>query len=74
MKPHWTVHRQFQPTSDAQTRWDRAYQLLLRVCNHEPPAALPPTAPFPPVVKEVPDADRLVCPGLDFQPSADPNH
>jgi hypothetical protein len=74
MNHHWTVHRQFQPNRDAQTRWDRAYQILLRVSSHEPPAAVPPTVTFPPVVKEVPDADGLVRPGLDFQPSADPNH
>jgi hypothetical protein len=29
MKRQWKVRRQFQPTTDAERRWDQAYQHLL---------------------------------------------
>jgi hypothetical protein len=69
-----TVRRQFQPTTDAQTRWDRAYQFLLQLSSHEPVDPAPPAGPTAPMGKELAHADRPVCPCLDCQPSTDANH
>jgi hypothetical protein len=47
MKHPWRLHRQTQPRSNGQQRWDRAYQLLLHWTEeNEPPSStrvVPPT-------------------------------
>lgn len=67
MNRSWQVHRDTVAHPDGQRRWDHAYQLLLRWAD-EVLAAQTPT-----VTQEDDDAHRLVCPGLDQSPTADPH-
>ena len=60
MPRRWQLRRTPTPYSDGQHRWDRAYQLLLSWTT--------PTLP-----QEATNAQCDLCPGLDAQPSPDPN-
>jgi hypothetical protein len=64
MKRQWRV-RQFQSTTDAERRWDQAYQHLLRwTLASEPVSALLP--PFrSPASTEVRDEDGDLCARVD---------
>ena len=68
MKRQWQIRRQFQPTTDAERRWDQAYQHLLGwTISSEPVSALLP--PFrSPARTEGRDEDGDLCACVD-QPS-----
>jgi hypothetical protein len=67
----WRIQRQLIERSDAQTRWDQAYQHLLQwtTTNQEgvKPCLTPP-------LQEVPDAYCPLCPCLDQSASPSTNH
>jgi hypothetical protein len=68
MKRSWTIQRQPQAVPDAERRWERAFQHLLRCANPVPqPEAVTPTADH----EEVEDESRTLCPRLDQPPGAD---
>jgi hypothetical protein len=60
MKRQWTIRRQFQPTMDAERRWDQAYQHLLEW------TLLPPSRPSTELEARYEDRDLRA--GVD-QPS-----
>jgi hypothetical protein len=65
----WSIRRQTIQRSDAQTRWDHAYQHLLQwTANGE--GARAPLA----LQQEVADAQCSLRPGLDESTSPSPNH
>jgi hypothetical protein len=69
MKRSWTIHRQPQAIPDAENRWDRAFQHLLRCANPVPqPEVVAQTADH----EEVEDESRALCPGLDQSSGAHP--
>jgi acetyl esterase/lipase len=68
MKRSWTVRRQPQAAPDAEQRWDRAFQHLLRCANPAPP---PPAVVQAADHEEVIDESRTLCPRLDQSPGAD---
>lgn len=68
MKRSWTIHRQPQAVPDADQRWDRAFQHLLRCANPVPqPEAVAQTANH----EEVEDESRTLCTRLDQSSGAD---
>src|SRR5580698_9066084 len=70
MKRQWKVRRQFQPATDAEWRWDRAYQHLLGwTLPSEPVSALLPSF-LPPAEAEVRYEDCDLRAGIDR--SSDP--
>jgi hypothetical protein len=65
MKRQWKVRRQFQPTTNAERRWDQAYQHLLEWTRPVPDQL----ASFrPPAEAEVRYEDCDLCASID-QPS-----
>jgi hypothetical protein len=65
MKRQWKVRRQFQPTTNAERRWDQAYQRLLEWTRLVPDQL----ASFrPPAEAEVRYEDCDLCASID-QPS-----
>lgn len=70
MKRSWTISRQPQPVRDAETRWDRAFQLLLQ-CAEPSPRPLAP-APAADHEEEIIHESRTLCTRLDWPPSVDP--
>jgi len=65
MKRQRKVRRQFQPTTDAERRWDQAYQHLLEwTLQINPVSALQPSF-RPPAEAEVRDEDRDLYAGID---------
>lgn len=68
MKRQWQVRRTTVAMPNAQQRWDRAYQLLLRCAMTGPPGTSVPPIPAPSPLQEVSRARSGVCPRLD-QPS-----
>lgn len=68
MKRSWTIQRQPQPVPDAERRWDRAFQHLLRCADPVPqPEAVARIADH----EEVEDESRTLCTRLDQSPGAD---
>jgi hypothetical protein len=68
MKRSWIIRRQPQPVLDAENRWDRAFQHLLRCANPAPqPAAVAQAADH----EEVVDESRTLRTCLDQSPGAD---
>jgi hypothetical protein len=65
MKRQWQIRRQFQPTTDAERRWDQAYQHLLEwTLPSDPVSVLLP--PFrSPVGAEVRYEDSDLCASID---------
>ena len=74
MKRQWRVRRQFQSTSDAERRWDQAYQHLLGwTLPSEPVSALLP--PFrSPVTAEVRYEDGNLYASVDEPSDPGANH
>ena len=69
MKRSWTIRRQQQPVPDAENRWDRAFQHLLRCANPVPrPHAVAQAADHE---EEVVHESRTLCTRLDRPPSSD---
>lgn len=66
MKRSWTIRRQPQPVPDAETRWDLAFQLLLR-CAERPPTV----AQIVDHEEELVHESRTLCTRLDRPPGAD---
>ena len=65
MKRQWKVRRQFQPTTNAERRWDQAYQHLLEWTR---PVADQLASFRPPAEAEVRYEDCDLCASID-QPS-----
>jgi hypothetical protein len=64
----WTVCRQPSPRSNAERRWDQAYQLLVRWgCRDGWPCLTL-------ITEEVPDAGSGVCAGAGHPPGAGADH
>jgi hypothetical protein len=61
MKRQWKLHRQYQEARDGHTRWDRAYQCLLRWGSVSPPAGPPDHGADDRLTQEVHDASRGLC-------------
>jgi hypothetical protein len=74
MKRQWRVRRQFQPTTDAERRWDQAYQHLLSWNQSERTgfALLPPFRC--PANAEVRDENSNICAGIDEPAEPGANH
>ena len=74
MKRQWQIRRQFQPTTDAERRWDRAYQHLLGwTLPSEPVSVLLP--PFrSPAGAEVKYEDSDLCTSIDKPPGPGSNY
>ena len=68
MKRQWTVARRAVPRPDAPRRWDRAYQLLLRLADGVPDAA----APAPSPAEKNRHAGSRLRPRLDATSGAEP--
>ncbi len=68
MKRQWQICRTTVTTTDAQQRWDQAYQLLLRCAMPRPPGTSIVPAPAPHSAQEGGHARSDLCPRLD-QPS-----
>ena len=66
MKRQWKIHRKVQEYPDGQSRWDRAYLLVLEIARSVE-SAQTQTSP------EVQHASSNLCEGLDPTPSASPN-
>jgi hypothetical protein len=64
----WSIRRQTTQRSDAQTRWDQAYQHLLQWTADREGARAPLA-----LQQEVADAYCSLCPGLDESTSPSPN-
>ena len=65
MKQQWRISRQFQPTGDAELRWDQAYQHLLEWTLPSDPASAPLPSFHLPAKAEVRDEDCDLCAGID---------
>jgi hypothetical protein len=63
MKRSWTIRRQSQAMPDAQNRWDRAFQLLLRCSNLNPQSTT--AAPLADNTQEMEHESRTLCTCLD---------
>ena len=71
MKRQWTIRRQFREARDGQSRWDRAYQCLLRGGSNAPEACpLGPVSGDQPV-QEVHHENSCLCARID--PTSGPN-
>jgi hypothetical protein len=68
----WSIRRQAIGRSDAQTRWDQAYQHLLQ-WTADRAGARTPQAPLA-LQQEVPDARCPLRPNLDQPTSPSTNH
>jgi hypothetical protein len=68
MKRQWTIRRQFQPTRDAEQRWDQAYQHLLGWTLPSDPVYVPLSSSRPPAETETRYEDCDLCPRIN-QPS-----
>ena len=64
MKRVWTVLHHQVPRTDAQRRWDQAYQLLLQCAS--PSSSI--------TQQEEAHTSRSLCAGLDHPPSPSPDH
>ena len=69
MKRSWIIHRQPQAVPDAQSRWDRAFQHLLRCADPVPqPEAVTQAADHEEVVVH---ESRALCTCLDQSSGCD---
>lgn len=68
MKRQWAIRRQFQPTMDAERRWDQAYQHLLEWTAQSDLVGAPLPSSGPPAELEARYEDRDLRAGID-QPS-----
>ncbi len=69
MKRSWTIQRQPHPALDAENRWDRAFQHLLRCANPVPQLQVVALAADHEEVME--HESRTLCTCLDQSPSGD---
>jgi len=65
MKRQWRVRRQYQSTSDAERRWDQAYQYLVDWTT--PPKPYVGSTPVPPHKPQTEDMyeNGHLCPRVD---------
>ena len=68
MKRQWKLRRQFQPTTDAERRWDQSYQHLLGWTVPTDPGSVPLPWFRLPLKAEVRNEGGDLCPGI-HQPS-----
>jgi hypothetical protein len=74
MKQQWKVRRQFQPTKDAERRWDQAYQHLLGwTLPSEPDSVLLPSF-LPSAEEEVKCEECDLSAGIDQPSDPGSNH
>jgi hypothetical protein len=73
MKQSWKVSRQFQPTGDAERRWDQAYQHLLGWTLPSDTLSAPLPSFLPPAKAEVRDEDCDLCAGINKPPDPGSN-
>jgi len=74
MKQQWKVRRQFQPTKDAERRWDQAYQRVLDwTLPSEPDSVLMPSF-RPPAEAEVKYEECDLSAGIDQPSDPGSNH
>jgi len=71
-KRDWTIRRHCVATTDAQRRWDQAYQLLVQWSTTGPEESS--SAPAGASRQEEDYEDRFVCTGLNPTTSTNPNH
>ena len=72
MKLQWKVRRQFQPTKDAERRWDQAYQHLLGWTLPSEPDSVPSFPP--PAEAEVKYEECDLSTGIDQPSDPGSNH
>jgi hypothetical protein len=68
MKRQWKIHREVQAYPNGQSRWDRAYLLVLEIARNVEINPIHNTSP------EVQHASSNLCPSLDLETSPDSNH
>ena len=66
----WQVTRSGIARTDAERRWDYAYQFLLQWAMADAAGVLPAPVHYK---KEADHGNRSVCPGLDQPPATDPD-
>lgn len=72
MKRQWTIKRHLKETLDGQTRWDRAYQILLKAdpLSQRGTAGTVPALPQPMAHQETPDENSPLRPCLNAPASS----
>jgi len=73
VKRHWKVQRSLVKRSDAQRRWDIAYQRLLQWTNEMRAEPTDGSASLM-TTQEVKDESCPLYPCLDFAATTEPNH
>jgi hypothetical protein len=66
MKRQWKVHREVMEYPDGESRWDRAYLLILEIARSIEANQMRTSS-------EVQHASSDLCQGIDPAPSASPN-
>ena len=66
MKRQWKIYREVQESPNGQSRWDRAYLLVLEIARSVEATQTKTSL-------EVQHASSDLCPGLDPAPSPSPN-
>ena len=75
MRRKWQIQRQLQPMSDAEQRWDRAYQHLLAWTRLEEPKEASELRTQAPKHEEMTsENNRYLCSGFDRAVGASANH
>ncbi len=69
MKRQWSIRRELIEARDAQRRWDRAYQCLLRWASNAPS---PVSGDQP--MQEASHANRGICPSVNPTSGSDADH
>jgi len=67
MKRQWKIHRKVQERPDGQSRWDRAYLLVLEITRSVEANQMQTSL-------EVQHASSDLCEGVDPTPSTSANH
>jgi hypothetical protein len=68
MKHEWKIRREVQEDPSGQSRWDRAYQLILGIARSVELDQIQTTC------VEVQHASSNLCPSLDLEASPNTNH
>lgn len=68
MKRQWKIRREVQEYPNGQSRWDRAYLLVLEIARTVEISQIQMTS------LEVQRASSDLCPSLDLETSPDSNH
>jgi hypothetical protein len=75
MKRQWTIKRHLKETPDGQSRWNQAYQLLLKAVEpiEEGAAGTVPVPYLTMAQQETRHENRTLCPCFDATTSSEPN-